>query len=78
MVNISKLPENTQKEIRSWLAVYKTCTVTYESGRYHVGNLCIKSHYAADSRMIGTIKNTDVYTEDEIKANNKLMDNVNW
>ena len=78
VVNINALPEGTQKEIKSWLAVYKTCTVTYENGRYQVGNLCIKAHYATDSRMIGTIKNTDVYTADEIKANNKILENIQW
>jgi hypothetical protein len=78
MVNIKSLPDQTQQEIRSWLTVYKTCTVTYANGRYHVGNLCIQSHYASDDRMIGTIKNTDIYTPDEIRANNKMLENCQW
>ncbi len=65
--NINTLPENTQNEIRQILRVYDSVSVEYANGRYTVliGS-ALQDKYADDFRVIGYIKQSDIYTRDEI------------
>lgn len=64
------VPFRIIREACRTLRAYKETHVRFENGEYtqspHIG---IKSRYAPDFKMVGTIKQTDIYTPTEIIEN---------
>ena len=65
----NSLPAELQLQVRSVLSAYDSVIIDYENGRYRVGSLSLRDKYPSDFRHVGIIKNTDIFSLEEIKAN---------
>jgi hypothetical protein len=66
MENLNNLPNEVIAKVKNVLKVYSEVNVVFENGEYHVSTgLCLKAHYAADHKFIGTFYAKDVFTEAE-------------
>jgi hypothetical protein len=67
------------KDILGTLTIYGSTNVWRENGRYtETPHTAIRTGYAADHKLIATIKNTDIYTADEIKQHMVELSKMNW
>lgn len=67
---LQQFPSATATEVLEALACFDYCTVLFYNGKYHVTvNSSISDQYADDFRVICTLKNSDVYNEQEMKDN---------
>jgi hypothetical protein len=67
------------KEIMSTLAVYETTRIWYENGEYNsTPHAILTATYAADRRMVTTIKDNEVYTPEQLKANLAELSKATW
>ena len=68
----NELPKEVQDDAKETLKAYDECYISYEYGKYHVSvGVCIKSKYATDYKHFGSIKATQIYSEEEMKDNHK-------
>lgn len=66
----AKLPADTQEQARSLLKVFDEVHITYEYGKYNVSSgIGIYATYAPDHCFLGTVRATDIFTEDERTQN---------
>lgn len=62
------LPVEVQEKVKDRLTAYDSVTVTFENGEYRFGTM-VKRQYAADHKVLGTIKDKDVFTVEELALN---------
>jgi hypothetical protein len=75
------LPQAMQltDSIKTTLAVYNTTNVWLENGRYdQTPHTALRSTYAADHKFIATIKDSDIYTAEQIKQNLVELSKATW
>ena len=71
---LNTLPANIQSEVMETLTAFDKCNVDFYNGKYHVHIGCgIQDEYPVDFRFICVVKNSDVYTPDQIKQNIKNL-----
>jgi hypothetical protein len=71
--------EKIANEVMTTLAVYGQTTIWYEHGRYDsTPHAILTATYAADRRMITRVKDTEVYTPEQLKANLAELNKANW
>jgi hypothetical protein len=67
------------KGIQGTLTVYAKTNVWYENGRYdQTPHSMLTATYAADRKYITTIKDTDIYTEQERQQHLVEASKANW
>ena len=71
---ISSLPGDAQSEVFEVLKWFSGCFISFANGKYVVSVGCaLLDKYPQDFKSIGYLKNTDVYTNDEINYFAKQM-----
>lgn len=67
---LNKFPEEVVKEVMSILKAFQNTNISFENGQYHVSpHTSIKSSYASDHKVLGTVYVEDIYTEEERTQN---------
>lgn len=67
---LAELPEEVQKKVKNTLRVYDRVYVSYENGRWSVGEgICIKCHYGNDFKSYGSFTSYEIYTKEERRRN---------
>lgn len=70
---LSKLTAELKQQVLDKLTVYDSAIIDFENGKYKIGSLSVRDKYPADFRHVGIIKNSDVYTKEEMIENYKNL-----
>lgn len=65
----NQLPSELKQQVLDTLTAYDSVIIDFENGKYKIGSLSLRDKYPADFRQVGVIKNSDVYTAEEMKKN---------
>lgn len=66
---LNQLPSKLRQEVLNTLTAFDSVIIDYINGKYVIGSLSLRDKYPDDFRQVGVIKNSDVYTEEEMKIN---------
>ena len=66
---LNQLPEGLKQEVLNTLTAFDSVIIDFINGKYAIGSLSLRDKYPADFKQVGVIKNSDVYTEEEMKIN---------
>jgi hypothetical protein len=71
---LSQFPVEVQEEIKSTLTCFDSVNISFSNKKFRVSTgLGISSEYPEDFKYYGEIKNSDIYTKEEMKINLKNM-----
>ncbi len=71
---LNQFPTAIQEEIKSTLTCFDSVNISFSNGKYRVSTgIGISSEYAEDFKFYGEIKNSDIYTKEEMRINYKNM-----
>lgn len=67
---LNQFPFSIQEEIKNTLTAFDSVNVDFSNGKFHVHTgISISNEYAEDFKFYGEIKNSDIYSAEEMKAN---------
>lgn len=65
--------EQLISEVAHCLCAYDEAHITFEYGRFEVSSaVCVKANYAPDHTFLGTVKQDEWYTPEQIKAMHEI------
>jgi len=67
------LPSELIQNVLITLTAFDSVIIDFENGNFKIGSLSLRDKYPSDFRHIGVIKNTDVYTKEQIEENIKNL-----
>jgi hypothetical protein len=66
---LNQLPAELKQQVLDTLTAFDSVIIDFENGNYKMGSLSLRDKYPVDFRQVGIIKNSDVYTAEEMKIN---------
>jgi hypothetical protein len=72
--NLSTLPVNVVAEVKELVKWFPIAHIVFRNGKHEVSpNISLSNQYAEDDQYLGSVNNTDIYTEQEIDEFIKQM-----
>lgn len=76
-LTINQLPVDVAQKVRSTLEVYPRCYVFHRGDSWNV-SVGIALTSGDDDPCVGEYKNTDLYSDEEIREFNSKLPDFNW
>ena len=67
--SLNQLPKELKQQVLDILTAFDQVIIDFENGKYKIGSCSLRDKYPADFRQVCIIRNSDVYTEEEMKTN---------
>ena len=74
MKTLNQFPEEIQNQIMDTLTAYKSVNIDFSNGKFNVHTgISISTSYPEDFKYYGVIKNSDVYSPEQIRYNTSQL-----